>query len=581
MRSRVFRCAVTFLAISVAFVGGGSTAIAQLRFVADRAAATPANGTPLDKTNPAPEVADILDRGRRLEGERRWGEAFTLYEDAIREFPAESSLEKRLEISRVHYDLGRRYGDPTYRESLDELNDRSALDLYAEVLLKLQSYYVESPRWRQLFDQGAYALEIALGDPLFLETNLPEVSVARVERFRRELRGRFASAKIESRLSARDAVSRVARLARTELGLAEKATVMEYVCGATNSLDPYSSFLTPGQLDEVYSQIEGNFVGLGIELKAEEGRLSILKVISGSPAERSGIKAGDRIVEVDGHDTRDYSTDQAANMLQGPEGSIVEVTVDAPGHKLRRLRVRREHVDVPSVDRTRIVDEAMGIGYLRLTCFQKTTSRDLDAALAKLKKLGMRSLIVDVRGNPGGLLTTAVEVVDKFVEAGVIVSTRGRGPQEDYTYSAHPQGDWRLPMVVLIDGESASASEIFAGAIRDHRRGTLVGARTYGKGSVQGIFPLNHGKSGLRLTTAKFFSPKGRPFSKVGVDPDLVVHEVAKAPLPAAANADDDEESNWQEDEDSYADDEVASEYEPDAALEAAIGAARRQLARR
>ena len=190
--------------------------------------------------------------------------------------------------------------------------------------------------------------------------------------------------------------------------------------------------------------------------------------------------------------------------------------------------MRREHVEVPSVDDVKIVDRDFGVGYLKLTCFQKTTSRDLDAALWKLHREGMKSLIIDLRGNPGGLLTSSVEVADKFVDDGVIVSTRGRSALEDYNYTAHKAGTWHMPLVVLIDGDSASASEIFAGAIHDHRRGNLVGQRSYGKGSVQGIFPLSLAGSGVRLTTAKFYSPSGQPISHVGVTPDIVVQKTAK-----------------------------------------------------
>jgi carboxyl-terminal processing protease len=229
------------------------------------------------------------------------------------------------------------------------------------------------------------------------------------------------------------------------------------------------------------------------------------------------------------------TTDQAANLLQGKEGSFVEVTAVTGGQSPRQVRVRREHVEVPSIDDARLVDESFGIAYIRLTCFQKTTTRDLDTALWKLHRQGMKGLILDLRGNPGGLLNTSVEVVDKFVDRGTIVSTRGRSRQEDQTYSAREPGTWRVPLVVLIDGESASASEIFAGAIRDFHRGIIVGSTSYGKGSVQGIFPLNLANSGLRLTTAKFYSPKGYPYSGVGVKPDVqVAHRVARPNLDDA-----------------------------------------------
>jgi carboxyl-terminal processing protease len=263
-------------------------------------------------------------------------------------------------------------------------------------------------------------------------------------------------------------------------------------------------------------------------LKSASGTLQIVNVITGSPAEKAGIRSGDRITEVDGKATAALSTDEAADLLQGPEGSLVKLVVLNTQNQARRMSVRREHVEVPSVDDVKIIDRDFGIGYLKLTCFQKSTSRDLDAALWKLHREGMRSLIVDLRGNPGGLLTASVEVADKFVDEGVIVSTRGRSPLEDFVYSAHKAGTWRVPLVVLIDGDSASASEILAGAIRDHHRGNIVGQRSYGKGSVQGIFPLSIAGAGLRLTTAKFFSPSGQPISHVGVQPHVVVRQTAK-----------------------------------------------------
>ncbi len=525
MRRWVLRSVLHLATVAAIFASAG-VARSQISFVSPSAdGAQP--GLPA-RAMVTDGLDGVLVRGQELEAQRRWGEALTLYEEALRSYPHDRDLAERLQVSRIHYDLSRRYHDRTFLQSLGELGPAAALDLYSEVLLKIHAHYVDAPDWSSLVEHGTRALEIALDDPLFVETHLHDVAHARVARFRRELRSYMASMVPASRQAARECVGSAARLAHDNLGLPETVTVLEYACGAAGSLDAYSTFLTAGQLDEVYAQIEGNFVGLGVELKAADGALQIVKVIPGSPAQRARLQAGDRIVAVDGRSTREVSADEAANLLQGPAGTTVEIMVASPGRLPRKLVVRREQVEVPSIDEARIVDRAHGVAYLRLTCFQKTTTRDLDAALWKLHRAGMRSLIIDLRGNPGGLLTTSVEVADKFVSQGVIVSTRGRNRQEDFSYSAHASGTWRTPLVVLIDGESASASEIFAGAIRDHRRGTIVGTRSYGKGSVQGIFPLNVSNAGLRLTTARFYSPNGSPYNQVGVQPDVEVQLVAR-----------------------------------------------------
>jgi carboxyl-terminal processing protease len=300
-------------------------------------------------------------------------------------------------------------------------------------------------------------------------------------------------------------------------------------------LDEYSAFLTNGQLDDLYAQIEGNFVGLGVELKTAPDGLLVVHVIVGSPAERGGLRDGDHIVAVDGRSIGGMSVDESAQLLQGPEGSAVSLDVVRGGAVAGRVALRREHVEVPSVEDVRMIDAATGIGHLKISSFQKTTAADLESALRRLDAAGMRSLVIDLRGNPGGLLSAAVDVADLFLERGLVVATRGRSPEEDFNYSASRPGTWRMPLVLMIDGDSASSSEIFAGAIRDHGRGTIVGTRSFGKGSIQGIFPLEIGGVGLRLTTAKFFSPKGKPYSRVGVEPDQVVHSTARVDAGAEA----------------------------------------------
>jgi carboxyl-terminal processing protease len=478
------------------------------------------------------DAAKLLRDGQQLEQQRRWGEALAHYEDAIRQYPNDSTLQQRFDAARVHYDLQRRYADRSFCQSVLQLSTERALELYSQVLLKIESHYVEMPHWKELIQRGTSNVEVALGEASFRERNIPPQDRAAVDAFRRELWNVIGSRTINSRADARETVAAVARLAQERLEIAPAAVVLEYLCGATNALDPYSTYLTPDQLNEVYAQIEGNFVGLGVELKAQQGGLVIVRVITGSPAEEAGVQPKDQILAIDRQPTNNLSTDQAANLLQGAEGSVVALVVAGPDQQPRQLTIRRRRVEVPSVDQVSIIDPQYGIGYLKLTCFQKTTARDLDAALWKLHREGMKSLVVDVRGNPGGLLVSAVEVVDRFVDHGVIVSTRGRIAQEDFTYSAHEQGKWRMPLFVIIDQDSASAAEIFAGAIRDHQRGKIIGVRSFGKGSVQGIFPLDESSAGVRLTTAKFYSPNGKPYSRVGVDPDILVTPVRVAAKP-------------------------------------------------
>ena len=478
-------------------------------------------------------IDEIIRKGLRLESNNRWGEALTHYEDALRRHRGNDSIRQRHDLAKLHYSLERRYNDRSFLRSVETLNRRQSLSLFSELLQKTNSHYVNSPPWRQLASRGVHAVQVALEDRDFLAANQLNLSADQRSQLRTKLTQLLRQRVINN---ARDLVQfadEVAQVGKQQFALKSSATLLEFVTAAANGLDNYSSYLTADQLREVYSQIEGNFVGLGVELKADNGALLIVHVIPGSPAERAGILAEDRIVAVDGKSTAEMSTDEAASMLTGTEGSWVRVSVYTPGKHPRVLNVRREHVEVPSLEDVKIIDADYNIAYVRIPTFQKTTSRDLEAALWDLHRKGMKSLILDLRGNPGGLLTSSVEVADKFLTQGNIVSTRGRSPQEDFNYQAHYGGTWRVPLVVLIDGDSASASEIFAAAIKDNKRGLIVGETSFGKGSVQGIFPLGYAGAGIRLTTAKFYSPLNEPISNRGVEPDERPHFVAR---PVGAN---------------------------------------------
>jgi carboxyl-terminal processing protease len=424
--------------------------------------------------------------------------------------------------------LEQRYDDRSFREALKTLRPQQTLELYSDLLGKIDAHYYTDPPYQMMTQRGAAAMDIALADETFLRNHGVRVRGQQVDQLRTEilqLPGRY---KIATARDAAAVASQIAKIANQRIGLNETATLLEFTSASAGGLDHYSSFLTADQLRDIYSQIEGNFVGLGVELKAEQGDLQIVHVIPHSPAEQSGIHDGDRITAVDGQATKSLSTDEAASMLTGAEGSTVRVQVNSPNQAPREVTVRRASVEVPSLEGVRILapaeaNGAAGVAYVKIPAFQKTTATDLEQALWDLHGKGMRSLIIDLRGNPGGLLTAAVEIADKFIADGGIVSTKGRSEQENFSYRAHRPGTWRVPLVVLIDGDSASASEIFAGAIKDSGRGKIIGQRSYGKGSVQGIFPLGKSGAGARLTTAKFYSPSGRAIANVGVTPDIDV----------------------------------------------------------
>jgi carboxyl-terminal processing protease len=502
------------------------------------AAAAQAQTVTLAPPVPATDnLAVVLEHGARLEQERRWVEALSHYEAALRQHPERIDLQNRVALVRAHYDVCRRYNDQSYLTALASLSDRDALTIYDEVLLKVQSHFVNDPQWQKIVYSGMTSMEVAVTEALFVQRNLPGVTVERLTELQRDVRKLVTARGVGDRRQALELVQSTAAAIRERYGLASQVVILEFTSGAMAALDEYSGFLTGGQMDEIFSQIEGNFVGLGVELKTEAAGLLIVSVIAGGPAHSGGIVAGDRLIEVDGKTTADCSPDHLADMLRGIEGSQVEVLARGMDNATRRIRMVRRRVDIPSVEDVKIIDSQHGVGYFKLTSFQKTTSRDVDAALWKLHEQGMRHLIIDLRGNPGGLLKAAVEVADKFVYEGLIVSTRGRSPREDFDHRSAQKGTWRVPLVVLIDHDSASASEILAGAIRDHSRGTVVGEKSYGKGSVQGIFPLAAGNVGVRLTTAKWYTPSGHAIQGAGVTPDVAV-QVASRLDTSAASAD-------------------------------------------
>lgn len=288
--------------------------------------------------------------------------------------------------------------------------------------------------------------------------------------------------------------------------------------GMLMSLDPYSQMLSPRDYEDLKIHTQGNYEGLGIRIDIVDQVLTIISPIEGTPAYQAGLRAGDQILAVDGTTTKDWSEEKAVQELRGPKGSDVTLAIGRQGlEEPFKVEITRQPIELSSVPYAFMLRD--GIGYVRFIQFSENGRDEMREAIRELEREGMRGLILDVRGNPGGLLDQAIEVSDLFLPKGVeIVSTKGRMPDTDRRYTARDNDDFSVhPMVLLIDRASASASEILAGALQDHDRALLVGQSTWGKGLVQSLFPLDDGYY-LKLTTARYFTPSGRSIQRDDTD---------------------------------------------------------------
>ncbi len=297
----------------------------------------------------------------------------------------------------------------------------------------------------------------------------------------------------------------------------------EALKGMVSSLDPHSAYLTPDEYKDLQIETKGSFQGVGIEITLKDGILTVVSPIEGTPAFLAGVQAGDRIIKIDGKLTKGMSLTDAVKMIRGPKGSKVMLTILREGAaKLQDYAINRELIPIRSVRYNLLED---GYGYVRIASFQEDTTQDLVKALRVLQgqKVPLKGLVLDLRNDPGGLLQEAVSVSDQFLKEGLIVSTKGRLPNQQMVFRATKNGMAQdYPMIVLVNNGSASASEIVAGALQDNKRALVLGTQTFGKGSVQTIIPLED-KGALRLTTARYYTPSGRSIQAKGIEPDLVV----------------------------------------------------------
>lgn len=439
------------------------------------------------------------------------------------------------ETEQIQQHLSARYGNPVIQRFVMNVTPEQTLNVYREASQMIDSRHLQPTSYQVRTQRAAINLIQGLRNREFLAANRINPSPAQMQSFEAAMNQLLQSRPVNNQNDAVQMVYAMANLAHQQVGLRPTTVVLEFIYGATETLDKYSTFLPeegarqPGAnaLDKTADALEGSVVGIGVEIKPHDDGVEIVKAIRNSPAESAGLQPGDIIVGINGKAFRGQNLNYAVDQIAGPAGSTLYLSVVRNGQQLSPMTLTRREVKILSVSEVRMMGRQRDVGYIKLDKFAQSSSQEMDEALWNLHRSGMQSLVLDLRGNPGGLLTTAVELSDKFLPSGTIVSTKGRTAQDNTTEQATAPQTWKVPLVVLIDGDSASASEIFAAAIQENGRGVIVGRKSYGKGTVQTHFPLRSVAGNLKLTTAKFYSPKGREMADAGVTPDVQITATA------------------------------------------------------
>lgn len=418
--------------------------------------------------------------------------------------------------------ISQRYSDPRIVRMIQQMTVSNMESMYTEISQLIDGRHITPATYARRVDNALVHLSQAVENPAFVQTANVQASPQAISGFQKDIEDLRSSANVRSMNDALSVLRNVQLIAAQTIEVNPTAVGLEFVYGATDSLDQFSMLLPPEKTGGPSVGLRDNVVGIGVEVESHPSGLKILKLLSGGPAAQADMRKGDIITHVDGHDLRQLELNRAVDYIVGPVGTPVQIQA-ARGSKSGRVTLTRQKIAMQSVVDVRMQDSSQGIGYLKLEQFADSSASEMETALMKLHQQGMKSLIIDLRGNPGGLLTTAISLSDKFLPSGTIVSTKGRNREDNSKEVAKYEQTWSVPLVVLIDRNSASASEIFAAAIQENRRGLVIGEKSYGKGTVQTLFPLETCQAALRLTTAKFYSPQGREMAGVGVTPDIKV----------------------------------------------------------
>ena len=443
--------------------------------------------------------------------------------------PKDQMDEESLQISET---LTLRYQNPVNVRAIRAMTSTQGAELFAEVSKRIDERSLEPTSYDVRVRRALRNLGLALDNEAFMSGLGISANSFQTDAFRESL-GRLAgAAPVRSYQDAGKVLNQVVREASRVPGLTAGVVAWEFSLASIDTLDKFSGLeaAEPSSRNGAESvgvrsaSLEEEIVGVGVEVREHPEGLLVVKPLRGGPAAEAGLASGDVILSIDGTPLSSMKMAESVDLMKGVSGSRMTLRILRDGRGERDFVLVRRKVRVWTVNDTRIL-KGTNVAYLSLSRFSQSSTAELDQALNELYQNGMKSLIVDLRGNPGGLLTTCVEISDRFLPCGTIVTTKGRLNSDNMAEQATFAQTWSVPLVVLIDGDSASASEIFAAAMQENRRGVIVGTRSYGKGSVQTHFPLNSIPGDLRITTALFYSPNGRKMAGEGVVPDVEVND--------------------------------------------------------
>ncbi len=482
------------------------------------------------------QIRTLIQQAEEFESQRKWEEARQIYEVVLGKADPSLKIRERYHRAVRRCWQARRHNDPSYRKEVLSVDYGQALRLHHAITKSLLDESLDKQKLNptKLFNKGLEELDAALSDPLFLDQHVPADKRGLVPEFRTQVRKTWGNKGEMSRKEAAKQIGEIAMAAEFYLNLNPTVVTMELACGSCYAIDEYTVYLTPNQLSELAQNLtRTEAVGVGLALTIRDNLIVIHRIVPDGPADRSDdpIQVNDEIISVNKKAVVDLPLHAVRALLEGPTGSLVEIELLTPGAAMgRSVMLSRQRPQSVDLVWGSLMAPHAAIGVIKLGQFTDATPADVDEAIARLSERGSKAMILDLRGNGGGIFESAIDTAGRFLSTGIVTSTLNQDTKQSKVFHAKNPKALTIPLVVLVDGDTASAAEVLAGALKDNNRAILIGQTTFGKGCTQRVLRLPNAlggvpTGGMKLTVERFFSPKGVAYSGRGIVPHFLVED--------------------------------------------------------